>query len=137
MNKITRQILWCGHFTEKYNWRVTTFLSITRPNPVSRDLSNCCNSSIFKPWRSSPLSCLYFNLKNYKVLTFQETREREKKKSVVTKYDMYMCTLVDGSSRQLPCSIWSSCCFQLAAGRVSTYRVSHNLFLGAKSHLYI
>lgn len=76
-----------------------TLVSSTRLSPASSFFSNCCNSSKFSPWRSSPLTCLLSKVdgisisKTYgKIILHVETNN--------------IYTLVAGSYPPLPYSIW-------------------------------
>lgn len=83
---------------KKCSW---TFFSITRLNPTSRDFSSCCNCSMFNPWSSSPLICLFCMQFNVHVHIIAETEIH---------MEIVRRTLFDGFSLQPPCLTWSGCC---------------------------
>lgn len=79
-----------------------TFFCITLLNPVSRDFSSCCRSSIFSPWSSSPLICLFYFCTFIAIFSLHITSQP------CNKWPNY--TSADGFFLQSPCPIWSNCC---------------------------
>lgn len=99
---ITRSISVCYiklNGVKKRQWYRRTLVTSTWLSPASSIFSNCCSSSIFSPWRSSPLNCLLQCRSQRSTIGTQTSIKTSSSCRPIEK----MHTWVDGFFLPLPC----------------------------------